>query len=147
MPVIAKSEAIIIRTTPQQAFNFVADPSKLRLWQPYVVEAALTSRGPAAAGATYRYVLQAMGYTVETEGIITEYQPYSLYCYQSTSGPFSIRGGFSFEQVQNFVRVTAFGEAEPGGYFAMAEAIIGLLLGRQLKITLQTLKEVLERGG
>lgn len=143
---IEKSAAILIRTTPEKAFDFVADPRNLRLWQPYVIEAEITSSGGMAAGSTYRYTFRAMGKMIETTGEITEYRPYSIYRYRSTSGPFPIKGGFTFQAVENFVRVTAFGEAEPGSYFSMAGAMIGVLLNRQLKTTLQKLKEVLERS-
>jgi uncharacterized protein YndB with AHSA1/START domain len=144
---IEKSASIMIRRPLIEVFNFVADPEKFTLWQPFVTEAVLTSPKPIHKGTTYRYSFKALGNVLETSGVITEYEPFHRYQYQSTSSPFPIKGGFSFQEVDDFVEVTAFGEAESGGYFSMAQSLIGLMLGRQLKVMLQTLKELLESKG
>lgn len=144
MAKIEKSTSIMIRQSLAQVFNFVSNPKNFKLWQPFVVDAEITSRGQMTVGTTYRYSFQAMGNVVETTGEITEYLPFSSYSYRTTSSPFPIKGGFSFEEVDEFVKVTAFGEAEPGGYFSMAKSMISLMLGRQLRMMLQNLKEILE---
>jgi len=144
---IEKSASIMIRRPLIEVFTFVADPEKFTLWQPFVIKAELTSPKPIRKGTTYCYTFQAFGSVLETSGVITEYEPFHRYQYQSTSSPFPIKGGFSFQKVDDFIEVTAFGEAESGGYFSMAQPIIGLVLGRQLKVMLQTLKELLESSG
>ena len=144
---IEKSASILIRRPLTEVFTFVADPEKFTLWQPFVIEAKLTSPKPIRKGTTYRYTFKVIGSVLETTGIITAYEPYYSYLYQTTSSPFPIKGGFSFQEVDDFVKVTAFGEAESGSYFSMAQPLIGLMLGRQLKIMLQTLKEILESSG
>jgi hypothetical protein len=144
---IEKSASILIRRPLAEVFSFVADPEKFTLWQPFVIEAELTSPKPIGKDTTYRYSFKALGSVLETSGIITAYEPFLGYQYQSTSSPFPIKGGFSFQEVDDFVEVTAFGEAESSGYFSMAQPLIGLMLGRQLKIMLQTLKEILESSG
>lgn len=147
MAKIEKSASILIRRPIVEIFSFIADPEKFTLWQPFVIEAELTSAKPIRKGTTYRYTFQALGSVFETAGVITEYEPFHKYQYQSTSSPFPIKGGFSFQKVDDFVEVTAFGEAESDGYFSMAQPIIGLILGRQLKVMLQTLKDHLEGSG
>ena len=142
-----KSDSILIRKPIVEVFNFVADPEKFHLWQPFVVEAEITSKKPIRKGTTYRYTFHALGKLYETSGVITEYQALQRYMYQTTSSPFPIKGGFSFQQVDDFVEVTAFGEAESSGHFSVAQSIISLLLGRQLKVMLQNLKDMLESAG
>lgn len=95
-------------------------------------------------GATYCYTFQAMGQKIESKGLITEHKVFRHYAYQSTAGPFPFKGGFTFEEVDRFVKVTAYGKAEPGGYFSMAGPMIGLLLGRQINTMLHTLKDIIE---
>lgn len=142
---IEKTAGIMIKCPLAEVFNFVTDPGNFPLWQPFVVEAEITSKGAIAKGATYRYKFKAMDTEIETHGVITEYRAFSEYSYESTSGPFPIKGGFKFRQEEDgFVEVTVYGEAEPGGSFSMAGPLIGIMLGRQLNITLQNLKEVLE---
>jgi hypothetical protein len=144
---VKKSDSILIRKPIVEVFNYVADPEKFHLWQPFVIEAQITSKKPLRKGTTYSYIFHAMGKLYETSGIITEYIPFQRYAYQTTSSPFPIKGGFSFKQVDEFVEVTAFGEAESDGHFSMARSIISLLLGRQLKVMLQNLRDILESKG
>lgn len=139
-----KSDSILIRKPIVAVFNFVADPEKFHLWQAFVLEAKITSQKPIRKGTTYRYTFQAMGNLFETAGVITEYEPFHHYSYQTTSSPFPIKGGFNFQEVDDLVKVTAFGEADSGGFFPMAQPLIRLLLGRQLKVMLQNLKDILE---
>ncbi|OGQ97990.1 MAG: hypothetical protein A2521_03360 [Deltaproteobacteria bacterium RIFOXYD12_FULL_57_12] len=147
MAAIGKSASILIKKPLTQVFNFVANPDNFHIWQPFAVEAKITSPGPMAAGSTYLYTFQTMGQRIETTGVITEFEPFRRYAYQSVSGPFPIRGGFLFQEVDGFVEVTAFGMAEPSGYFSMAGAVIGILLSRQINATLRTLKDILEGKG
>ena len=50
-------------------------------------------------------------------------------------------------QAGEFIEVTVFGQAEPTGSFAMAGPLIGMLLTRQLNVTLLNLKKLLESSG
>ena len=135
----------MIRSSLHEVFSFVTDPKNFKLWQPFVVSAEITSKGQTAAGTTYRYTFEGMGHVIETTGVITEFNFLQNYHYETTSSPFPIKGGFRFEQVDEFVKVTAFGEADPDGYFSMAQAIIGLMIGRQLYAMMRNLKQVIER--
>jgi len=147
MSAIGKSATIMIRRPLIEVFNFVADPENFTLWQPFVLEAKLTSPKPIRKGTTYRYTFQALGSGLETTGVITTYEPFHSYLYRTTSSPFPIKGGFNFQEIDDFVEVTAFGEAESGSYFSMAQPFINLMLGRQLKVMLQALKDHLESSG
>ncbi|MFC1837138.1 SRPBCC family protein [Thermodesulfobacteriota bacterium] len=147
MPEIEKSATIRIKRNLAEVFSFVADPGKFKLWQPFVIDAEITSPGPIGKGTTYRYTFKAMRNVIETSGIITEYQTLRMYSYKSTSGPFPIYGGFRFQEVDDFIEVTAFGGADTMGHFPLQKFMIGMLLERQLRTTLQTLKEVLEGTG
>ncbi len=144
MPEIEKAVSIMIRKPLAEVFNFVADPGKFKLWQSFVIDAEITSPKPVGKGTTYSYTFKALGHVIETSGIITEYQSLRMYSYKSTSSPFPIDGGFRFQEVDGFVEVTAFGGADTGGYFPIKKFMIGMMLERQLRITLRTLKEVLE---
>lgn len=146
MAAIEKQARVMIRRPRAEVFAFVANPGNYALWQPYVKEAKITSKGGFRLDATYQYTFQAAGSIIETQGKITEYALNNRYAFQSTDGPFPITGSFSFEDADGFTEVTASGEADPGGYFSMAKGILSLLLGRELNLSLRTLKEILEKG-
>ena len=147
MQEIEKAANIMIRRPLAEVFNFVADPDKLKLWQSFVIDAEITSPKPICKGTTYRYAFKALGHVIETSGIITEYQPFRMYSFESTSGPFPIIGGFRFKEIDGLVEITGFGRTDPGGYFPMKKFMIGMILERQLRITLRTLKAVLAGSG
>ncbi|MFC1524472.1 SRPBCC family protein [Thermodesulfobacteriota bacterium] len=144
MSAIEQSASILINQPLPKVFSFVADPGNFPLWQAFVTAAKVTSNGPIALGTTYDYSFKAMGMVIETSGVITEFHTLNHFSYKTTSSPFPIQGGFRFKEVDGLVEVTAFGEAVPGEHFAMAKPVIDMLLGRELKVMLGTLKEVLE---
>jgi uncharacterized protein YndB with AHSA1/START domain len=145
---MAKEEGIsvVINRPVEEVFAFVADQSKIPLWQSFVAEAGLTSEGPMSAGSTYRYTFQLLGQRIETTGEFPEYEPNSKYSFKATSGPFPIKGGFICEAVEGGTKVTMWGEAEFGGFFKVAEPLALRLFMRQLETSLKSLKDILEAG-
>ncbi len=54
------------------------------------------------------------------------------------------QGAFLFEAVNGSTKVTMVGEAEPGGFFKLAEPIALRMTQRQLETSLSNLKDLLE---
>jgi hypothetical protein len=92
----------------------------------------------------FEYTFQFLGQRIETTGEFTEYEPNSKYSYKATSGPFPIEGGFICETVEGGTKVTAWGDAEFGGFFKVAEPLALHLFARQLETSLKSLKDILE---
>jgi len=96
-------------------------------------------------GSQYTYMMQLMGRRLETAGQITEHEPPSKHGWKATSGPFPVfQGAFLFEAVNGSTKVTMLAEAEPGGFFKLAEPIALRMTQRQLETSLNNLKDLLE---
>ncbi len=142
MPTLEAS--ITINQPIEKVFDFVTDVNNAAKWQSGIIEAKSTSNGATGVGSTYQYTVQVMGRKIETEGEITAHEPYSRYAWKSTKGPFPLSGGSSFEDTPDGVRVTDKVEAEPGGFFKLAEGLLMKQQQSQMENDLANLKQVLE---
>ena len=136
--------SITIHRPIEEVFAYVVDPNTAAKWQGSVVEAALTSDGPIGVGSTYRYVIQVMGRRLDTRSQITVYEPPKKFAWKGTSGPFPLSGAFACESVEGDSRATQTLDAEPGGFFKIAEPLLMRQQQTQLENDLKKLKELLE---
>lgn len=138
-------QSVVINRPVEEVFAFVTNYETHQQWQSGIVEAKVTSEGPLGVGSRYTYVMQMLGRRLETAGEITEHEPPSKHGWKATSGPFPVfQGAFLFEAVNGSTKVTMVGEAEPGGFFKLAEPIALRMTQRQLETSLNNLKDLLE---
>jgi hypothetical protein len=76
---------------------------------------------------------------------VTEFEPSRRFCSRTTSAPFPVHNTMTFERIAAGTRMTQTIEAEPGGFFKVAEPILHLVGERELKKSLRNLKDLLER--
>jgi uncharacterized membrane protein len=137
--------SITLHRPVDQVFGFVTDFSKAVQWQAGIVEARVTSNGPVGVGTTYTWVQQIVGQKVDTRGEITAWEPPNRYEWKSVSGPFPLSGGVTFKAEGDSTVVTQYADAEPGGFFKLAEGLLVRQVEGQLAQSLKTLKELLEK--
>jgi uncharacterized membrane protein len=113
-------------------------------WSSTAIEAKMTSAGPIGVGATARYVDKFLGRRIESEVEITEFEPNRKLTMQSTSGPFPFRGSVTLEGNGGSTRVGGSFEAEPGGFFKLAEPLLVRIGKRQFESDLANLKDLME---
>jgi uncharacterized protein YndB with AHSA1/START domain len=142
MPTITSS--ITINRPVADVFQFVADYANTTKWSVGVIDAAITSPDGMRVGATFRWVAQIVGQKMETKGEITAYDPPHSSAWKSTGGPFPVSGSFTCEAVAGGTRVTQTVDAEPGGFFKLAEGLLMKQVQGQWDESLKKLKQVLE---
>ena len=81
---------------------------------------------------------------MEMKSEVTVWEPPARYEYKGVASPFPLTGGFSLKAEDGGTLVTLFGEAEPGGFFKLAEGLLKGQMDKQLDETLQALKKALE---
>lgn len=113
-------------------------------WSSTAIEAKITSTGPIGVGTTARYVDKFLGRRIESEVEITEFEPNRKLSMRSTSGPFSFRGSVTVESSGGSTRVGGNFEAEPGGFFKLAEPVLVRIGKRQFESDLANLKDLME---
>jgi len=137
--------SITIHRPIEQVFAFVSDFAKAVEWQVGIVEARVTSSGARGVGTTYTWVQQIVGQKMDTSGEITAWDPPHRYTWKSTSGPFPVSGGVTFQAQGASTVVTQYADAEPGGFFKLAEGLLVKQIEGQFAQSLQKLKALLEK--
>ncbi len=113
-------------------------------WSSAALEAKQTSTGPIGVGTTARYVGKFLGRRIESESVVTEFEPNRKYTWDSTSGPFPIKGSVTLEPIEGGTRVNATFDAEPAGFFKLAEPLVMSMGKRQFQGDLDNLKDLME---
>jgi uncharacterized protein YndB with AHSA1/START domain len=142
MPRIISS--ITINRPAEQVFQFATDYASVAQWSVGVIDAAITSPDGMRVGATFRWVAQIVGQKMETKGEITAYDPPHASAWKSSGGPFPVSGSLTCEAVAGGTRVTQTVDAEPGGFFKLAEGLLMKQVQGQWDESLKKLKQVLE---
>jgi carbon monoxide dehydrogenase subunit G len=137
-------QSIKVNCTPEQAFTLATDFNKAASWQTGVIEAKVTSEGEPGVGTTYAWTAKALGQTMETRGEVTVWNPPSAYEWKATKSPFPMAGGMKFQADESGTLVTVFADAEPGGFFKLAEGMIKSQMEKQFEGNLEALKKALE---
>ncbi len=113
-------------------------------WSSFALEAKQTSPGPTGVGTTARFVGKFLGRRMESESVITEFEPNRRLGSKNKSGPFPLKGSTALEQIDGSTRVTGTIEGEPGGFFKLAEPLVITMAKRSLKGDLDNLKDLME---
>lgn len=128
----------------EDVFAFVTKVENLPKWAGPVTEARQTSEGPVSVGTTQIQVAQFLGRRAESSQEVTEYELNKKFSSKTTSGPLPIEVHYTFEPVDGGTRLQLEGNVEAGGFFRLAESVVGRMLQRQTDADAQTLKELLE---
>ncbi len=142
MPRIESS--ITINHPAEEVFRYVTDFQNSTKWMSGVIETAITSPGGLRVGATYRWVSQVAGQKMDMPGEVTVYDAPRHYAWKSTGGPFPVSGSITCESVDGGTRITQAVNAEPGGFFKLAEPLLMRQVQGQWDESLKKLKQVLE---
>ena len=137
--------SIRIRRPVEHVFSFTVNPENVPLWSAVPLEARKTSEGPVGVGATASFVNTFLGQRIRADFEVTEFEPNLRFCSRTTSAPFPVHNTMTFERIGAGTRMTQRIEAEPGGFFRVAEPILRLVGERELKKSLINLKGLLER--
>lgn len=113
-------------------------------WSSFALEAKQTSPGPIGVGTTARVVGKFLGRRIESESVITEFEPNRKYSWEDKSGPFPLKGSTTLEQIEARTRVNATLEGEPGGFFKLAEPLVVAMAKRSFQGDLDNLKALME---
>ena len=137
--------SIRIHRPVEDVYAFAVSPEKVPLWSAVPLQARKTSEGPVGIGTTASFVNTFLGRRMRADFEVTEFEPNSRFCSRTTAAPFPVRNTMTFEPIGAGTRMTQTIEAEPGGFFKVAEPILHLVGERELKKSLVNLKDLLER--
>ena len=142
---MARAEiSVIINRPVADVFAILSNPENNPKWSSGSIEAKMTSAGPIGVGSTSRSVAKFLGRRIESELEITEFEANRKFAAQSKSGPFPFQASTTFEPADGGTRVSTTVEAEPGGFFKLAEPLLVKMAKRQFQGDLDNLKDLME---
>ncbi|HAY83875.1 MAG TPA: hypothetical protein DCY42_02825 [Chloroflexi bacterium] len=139
---IKVESSVTIKAPVDTVFAFIDDPDNSPKWQSGVD--SLEHDGSMQIGSQYTEVRKFMGREMRTTLEITHYEANKLWGAKTLSGPVPYQVMVTFEAVEGGTKMTTTVEAEPGGFFKLAEGAVRKQLESGLKEDNQTLKNMLE---
>jgi uncharacterized protein YndB with AHSA1/START domain len=144
---IRQEHTVVIDRPIEEVFAFATDPDNVSLWQSTSLETEQTSEGPVGVGTTFRDTSKFLGRRIESTYEVTENDPPHKQCMRITSGPIPGSGCYALEPTDGgSTRFTQNFEADVGGFFRLAEPLVGRAIRRQMEADMATLKDLLEAG-
>ncbi len=143
---ITFEKSIFINRPNQEVFDFVTNPANDAKWVSTSESAEWTSEGPVGVGSTQRSVNKFLGRKIEGIFEVTVWDPPKEYALKSVGGPISLEATNKFEPKENGTQLTVTGQGEVGGFFKLAEGLVGKQLEKQLDAEYNALKLLLEAG-
>jgi uncharacterized membrane protein len=131
----------------EEVFAFTANFENNPLWQSGQVEARFTSEGPLHVGSTYDQVAKFLGRQIASTFEVVEYMPGRRVKASSTSGSFPITFTRMVEAAGGGADVSAVIEGDSGGFFKLAEPLLGRMVQRSVEADYRNLKQLMEREG
>ncbi len=135
---------LIINQPIEKVFAYVTNPRNNPKWQPDIVELRISPDEPTRVGTRVTDVRSLLGRKLELTTEVTEFEPNKLMRVKSTSGPIPLRGYITFESIDGGTRVNFLAEAEPTGFFKLAERMFSSTWKKGVEDSLNKLKELLE---
>ena len=135
--------SVVINRPVEDVFAVLSDFENNPTWSSAFLEAKKISEGPIGVGTTWQGVGKFLGRRIEIEIKNTEYEPNRQFTQESKS-PFPANQQITFESVDGATRVNVTLEAEPGGFFKLAEPVFKSMAKRGIETDLANLKDLME---
>jgi uncharacterized protein YndB with AHSA1/START domain len=134
-----------INCPPQQVFDALTDIEHHTDWASGPDEITDVSENPARMGTTWRQHMSVMGKDLDSNMRVNVFEPGQKLGFTSDK-PFPMQLAFALEPQAGGTKLTATGEAEPGGFFKLAGPVLSRSLKGTLEKDLQSLKATLEKA-
>ena len=138
------SHSINIKASPKEVFEFSHDIENSVKWQSGVD--SIEQHGEQVVGGQYTEVRKFMGREMRTRLEITQLDEPNLWAAKTLTGPVPYQVTVTYEAVDGGTKMTTTVEAEPGGFFKLAEGAVKKQLESGLKEDAETLKAMIENG-
>ena len=136
--------SVFINRPQQEVFDFLSNPANDARWQSSTEVSEWTSEGPPGVGSTQRSVIRFLGRKIDSTIEVTIWDPPQQLGFKVVSGPLPFEGTVKLESKENGTQLTQTFQGEPGGFFKIAEGLVGKQVEKQIDTDFNALKLVLE---
>jgi len=142
---IKVEKSVLIQKPVEEVFNFVTAEGNYTRFQAAVVD--VIEDGPRnTVGSQFTEVRKFMGQEMRTTLEITEYVPNQKWAAKVVKGPVPYNVVVTYEASGGGTKYTTLVEAEPKGFFKIAENLVASTLEKGLEEDEAKLKELLEKA-
>jgi uncharacterized membrane protein len=142
---ITVENEIIINRPVEVVFAFITDIPNVPKWQTGVTESRQTTAGPVGVGTRGVNVRTVLGQRLETTFEVTEFTPNQTFALRSLTGPVSYDLRTTLAAVASGgTRLHSVLQAEPKGFFKVAEPVLASTVKKDFAEDLARLKALLE---
>lgn len=143
---MAKAESTIIIDAPiEDVFTYLTDTRLHTQWDEGLEGIYHEPDGPTQLGTKVTEKRRFLGRTVESTSEIIEFEPPHKYV-RYGENPFSTRGAFIFESIEEGTKVNFTMELEASGFFALAAPLLANALKGSMTDSLKNFKYKLENN-
>lgn len=135
---------VFINLPQQEVFDFMSNPANDVKWQGGNQGSEWISDGPVGVGSKQRSSGKFLGRKIDSELEVTAWDPPNTYAFKAVSGPIPFEATIAFEARENGTQVAMNGTAEAGGFFKIAEGLVGKQFQKQMSNDFEALKLLLE---
>ncbi len=137
--------SVSIDRTREDVFDYFTDPANGAQWQSSVQSSQWASQPPYGVGSTQNSVNRFLGRKIESTVEVTAWDRPSKYGFKVIEGPVPLQGVAGLTTSGEYgTELTMDIEAEFGGFFKLAEGLVGKQLEKTLDTDFNALKLVLE---
>jgi uncharacterized membrane protein len=140
---IKVENSIIVQKPVETVFAFAVNPENATKWQGGVESVKSQSSTPMV-GQRHTEVRKFMGRDMETTLEISALKSNEIFSLKTLNGPVPYEVTVIFEPVEGGTRMTTKIQAEPGGFFKLAEGMVSKQLEKSVQEDNQRLKSLME---
>ena len=139
-------KSLFINRPQQEVFDYLSNPANDAQWQSSTEVSEWTSEGPPGVGSTQRSVIRFLGRNMDSTLEVTIWDPPLQLGFKVVDGPVPFEASIKLESQENGTQLTQTFQGEPGGFFKIAEGLVGKQVEKQIGTDLDGLKLQLEAG-
>lgn len=139
-------QSVFIKRPQEEVFEFLTNPTNDPKWRDSAVSGEWTSDGPIGVGSTKHNIDKLLGREIKSTIEVTVWDPPHKVGLKTVGGPMPYEATETFESKESGTQLTFSGQAEIGGFFKLAEGLVGKQLEKQIDKDLKGLKQYLEAG-
>lgn len=132
-----------IKRPVEEVFAVVSDATNHPKWRSTLLSVTKTSEGPTGMGTTYRGTGKMFGRHQDTEFTVTEFDVNRTFAVAATK-PFPLTITIALEPTTEGTRLDMVADAEPGGFFKLAQPLMMAIGGRRNQSDLEKLRDLME---
>jgi uncharacterized membrane protein len=141
MPRIEASTTV--KRPVSEVFAVLSDPSNTPKWSSGMQTITKTSDGPIGVGSTYHSTAKLLGRRVEGDSKVLEFEADRRIAVAGTS-PFPVTITYAVTSADGGTRVEQTVDAEPAGFFKLAQPLLATMMKRQVQGDLDTFRDLME---